>query len=99
MELEITKRRDNPLLQREEIVATVKFKGGTPSRKEIREAIAKEIGKPIGNLFIRKIVNEYGKEEARVYAMAYNSRAFALTIEPDHIIKRNEKEKEEGASS
>ncbi len=99
MELEITKRRDNPLLQREEIVAIVRFKGGTPTRKEIREAIAKEIGKPIGNLFIRKIVNEYGKEEAKIYVMAYNSRAFALMIEPDYIIKRNEEEKEKEVSS
>ncbi|MCD6348062.1 MAG: 30S ribosomal protein S24e [Candidatus Korarchaeota archaeon] len=92
MELEVIKRRENPLLQREEIIARVRFRGGTPSRKEIREAIAKEIGKPIGNLFIRRIVTEYGKEEAKVYAMAYNSRAFALLIEPDHIIKRNEGE-------
>ncbi|HDI73519.1 MAG TPA: 30S ribosomal protein S24e [Candidatus Korarchaeota archaeon] len=92
MELEVIKRRENPLLQREEIIARVRFRGGTPSRKEIREAIAKEIGKPIGNLFIRRIVTEYGKEEVKVHAMAYNSRAFALLIEPDHIIKRNEGE-------
>ncbi len=99
MELEITKRKDNPLLQREEIVAMVRFKGGTPKREEIREAIAKELGKPSGNLFIRKIATEYGKEEAKVYAMAYSSRAFALLIEPDYIIKRNEEKKEKEVSS
>ncbi len=99
MELEITKRKDNPLLQREEIVATVKFKGGTPTRGEIREAIAREIGKPVGNLFIRKIATEYGKEEAKVYAMAYSSRAFALLIEPDYIVKRNEERRKKEVSS
>ncbi len=98
MELEIIRRRENPLLQREEVVARVRFEGGTPSRKEIREALAKELGKPVGNLFIRRIITEYGKEEAKVVAMAYNSRAFALLIEPDHIIKRNEGERE-GVSS
>ncbi len=98
MELEIVRRRENPLLQREEVIARVRFEGGTPSRKEIREALAKELGKPVGNLFIRRIITEYGKEEAEVVAMAYNSRAFALLIEPDHIIKRNEGEGE-GVSS
>lgn len=97
MEFEIIKRRENQLLQREEILAKVRFKGGTPSRREIRDALAKELGKPSGNLFIRKIVTEYGKEEAEVIAMVYNSRAFALLLEPDHIIKRNEGE--EGVSS
>ncbi len=90
MEVEIVSRRENPLLQREEIVVRVRFQGGTPSRKEVREAIAKELGKPIGNLFIRKIRTEYGKEEALVHVMAYSSRAFALMIEPEHIVRRNE---------
>ncbi len=98
MELEIIRRRENPLLQREEVIARVRFEGGTPSRKEIRESLAKELGKPVGNLFIRRIITEYGKEEAEVVAMAYSSRGFALLMEPDHIIKRNEGEGE-GASS
>lgn len=90
MELEIIKRRENPLLQREEIVAKVRFEGGTPPRRGIREALAKELDKPIGNVFIRRIETEYGKEEAEVIAMVYNKRAFALLIEPDHIIRRDE---------
>lgn len=90
MEVEIISRRENPLLQREEIIVRVRFQGGTPSRREVREAIAKELGKPIGNLFIRKIKTEYGKEEALVYVMAYSSRAFALMIEPEHIVRRDE---------
>lgn len=90
MELELVRKRENPLLNREELVFRVKFKGGTPSRKELRELIARHIGKAPSNVFIRKIATEYGKEEATVVVMAYNSRAMALMIEPAHIVRRNE---------
>ncbi len=90
MELELVRRRENQLLKREELVFKVRFKGGTPSRKEIRELIARQLGKSPANIFIRKISTEYGKEEALILAMAYHSRAMALMIEPKHIIGRNE---------
>jgi small subunit ribosomal protein S24e len=90
MELEFVRRRENSLLKREEVIAKIKFKGGTPSRKEIREILAKQLGKAPGNIFIRRISTEYGKEEATVMAMVYHSRAMALLIEPKHIIRRDE---------
>lgn len=90
MELELVKRRENPLLKRDELIFRVRFKGGTPSRKEIRELIAKYLGKSPANIFIRRISTEYGKEEALILAMAYHSRAIALMIEPKHLIRRNE---------
>ncbi|MCS7103418.1 MAG: 30S ribosomal protein S24e [Candidatus Korarchaeum sp.] len=92
MELELVRKRENPLLKRDELVFRVRFKGGTPSRKEIREFIARQIGKSPANIFIRKVSTEYGKEEALVIAMAYHSRAMALMIEPKHLIRRNEGE-------
>ncbi|ACB08083.1 30S ribosomal protein S24e [Candidatus Korarchaeum cryptofilum] len=90
MELELVKRRENPLLQREEVVARIRFKGGTPSRREIREILARQLGKAPSNVFIRRISTDYGKEEATIMAMVYHSRAMALMIEPKHIVRRNE---------
>ncbi len=90
MKVEIIERRPNELLQREEVLAKIKFEGGTPSRKEVREKLAKALGKSPDALFIRKIENEYGLTEAKVFAMAYYDRRIALMIEPEHIIRRNE---------
>ncbi|MEM1519944.1 MAG: 30S ribosomal protein S24e [Candidatus Korarchaeum sp.] len=90
MELELVKKRENPLLKRDELVFRVRFRGGTPSRKEIRELIARQLGKSPANIFIRRISTEYGKEEAIVLAMVYHSRAMALMIEPKHLVRRNE---------
>jgi len=90
MKVEIIERRPNELLQREEVLARIRFEGGTPPRSKVREELAKALGKSPDSLFIRKIETEYGMTEAKVFAMAYYDRRIALTIEPEHIIKRNE---------
>lgn len=90
MELELVSRRENSLLKRDELVFRVRFRGGTPSRRELREMIARHLGKSPANIFIRRISTEYGKEEALVFVMAYHSRAMALMMEPKHIIRKNE---------
>ncbi|MGB9631059.1 MAG: 30S ribosomal protein S24e [Candidatus Methanodesulfokora sp.] len=88
-------KRENKLLNRVEVIARVGFPGGTPKRAEIREEISKRLGKPVDLVFIRKIITEYGKREALVTATVYNRKEDALKFEPAHIIKRNEKGKEE----
>ncbi|RLG47926.1 MAG: 30S ribosomal protein S24e [Thermoproteota archaeon] len=90
LKVEILERRRNPLLSREEVRARLIFDGGTPSRVEVREALARVLGRDVGVVFVRRILTEYGKTEARVLAMVYDRREEALKIEPEHIIRRNE---------
>ena len=96
MELKIEERRRNPLLRREEIRATVSFEGGTPTRREVREALARALGKDVGVVFVRRVLTEYGARRARVLAMAYDDRDYALQIEPEHVIRKNEGAGSEG---
>jgi len=90
MEIKIEERRRNPLLRREEIRATVSFEGGTPTRREVREALAKALGRDVRVVFVRRVLTEYGSHRARVLATAYDDRDYALQIEPEHVVRRNE---------
>mgnify|MGYP000047007094 FL=1 len=90
MELTVLERRHNPLLRREEVRALISFEGGTPTRKEVREALAKALGKDVSVVFVRRILTEYGARRAKVLAMVYEDRDYALKIEPEHVVRKNE---------
>jgi len=87
MDIEIESRRENKLLDREEIYFMVKYDGATPSRKKIREHF-KNMGLS-GFIVVDKIKPIFGAREAKGYAKVYKSEEKAREIEPDYIIKRN----------
>lgn len=93
-DLEIIERRRNPLLFREELLLRLRFQGATPSRKEVREAVAKFLGIKADRVIVRNILQDYGMTEAKVLVMVYDSPERAREIEPKHIIARHEKQKE-----
>ncbi|MEM1514342.1 MAG: 30S ribosomal protein S24e [Candidatus Thermoplasmatota archaeon] len=99
MEIEIEDRKENKLLNREEIKCTLKYEGKTPERQKIREEIKNAIGKD-GFVVLQYIKQKYGENKAKIYAKIYPSEAEARKIEPSYIIARNlgikeEKKKEE----
>lgn len=99
MELKILSKKENLLLKRVEVKFQVVHNqtGCTPSRMEIKEAIAKELGKDSDLVFIKKVETKAGTKTAMGTAHVYDSMDQARRIEPEHIIKRNipEKQKKE----
>ncbi|MHA1608350.1 MAG: 30S ribosomal protein S24e [Candidatus Freyarchaeota archaeon] len=99
MEVKVVSKRRNPFFQREEVAFMVLHQGeGTPSRMEVRRKIAALLSVPLENVYVRKIVTEYGLGRSKGTAMIYDSKEIAYQVEPEYIIKRNEvKEGEEAA--
>ena len=95
MEIEVIERRENKLLEREEIKCIIKYDGATPTRKEVKEAIKSGLGIG-GYIVIQHIKPMFGIRQARVYAKVYPSENVARKIEPDYIFARESKKKEEG---
>jgi small subunit ribosomal protein S24e len=103
MEVEVTSEKQNPMLKRREISFKVEHaeRGSTPSRAEIRKAVATATKSDENIVFIKKFETRTGTQTAHGTANIYESLEQAKLIEPEYVIKRNipsEKKKEkEGA--
>ncbi|MEM3851815.1 MAG: hypothetical protein QXP70_02320, partial [Methanomassiliicoccales archaeon] len=60
----------------------------TPSRKEVREGLAKQLGSK-ELLIIRRMHSIYGRNETTVEARLYPEKKQAEIIETHHILVRN----------
>jgi len=95
MEMVVDSRKENKLLEREEIHFRVKYDGSTPSRKKIKEALKGHLGVG-GYIVIQKVEPLFGMKEAKVYAKVYPDESTARKIESDYLFKRGgSTEKEE----
>lgn len=88
MNLDIVQKRENPLLGRQEIVANLNFRGPTPSRMKIKEALASQLGVKGELVFVTRIATLYGAEKAKVQANVYK-RIEDSKIEPRKSVKKN----------
>ncbi|MBS7647565.1 30S ribosomal protein S24e [Candidatus Bathyarchaeota archaeon] len=101
MEIKILKENNNLLLKRKEVVFRVEHNqtGSTPSRLEVKNALARILKKDANLIFIQKLETKTGTHTAIGVANVYDSIEQAKLVEPEHIINRNippEKPKEEG---
>lgn len=89
MELTVTQRRDNGLLQRTEVYFTITHpEGGTPGRAEIRKALAASLNAK-GIVVLDWARSEFGRPSTRGYAKVYESKERALALETPPILIRN----------
>ncbi|MGB9959362.1 MAG: 30S ribosomal protein S24e [Candidatus Bathyarchaeales archaeon] len=101
METKILSETENKLLKRKEVVFQVEHSqtGSTPSRTEVKEALAKALKKDANLIFIKKMETKTGTRTAIGTANIYDSLEHAKLIEPEYIVKRNipaEEQKKEG---
>jgi len=90
MEVRIADRKENKLLDREELYVIIDHKGGaTPKRDELRKKIAAMVGKEEDLVVIYKIFSVYGVQKSRAIVHVYNNKEAVLRTEPKHILKRN----------
>lgn len=95
MKFEVLKEENIPLLSRKRIIGNIEFSGPTPSRDQLREAIAVRAKADKELVIIKKIDTVYGAVKAKVTAHVYKNKEDIPKIEPAHIVKRHQKNKAE----
>ncbi|MEM0057563.1 MAG: 30S ribosomal protein S24e [Candidatus Bathyarchaeia archaeon] len=103
MEIRILAENNNVLLKRKEVIFQVEHNqtGSTPSRLEVKNALARILRKDANLIFIKKLETKTGTRVAVGWANVYDSIEQAKLIEPKYIWDRNlppEKPKEEGTA-
>lgn len=89
-ELKIDATRDNKLLKRKEIKYRVLFgKQATPTREQIRDLLAKNLGAKKELVIVDRNIQQSGKHELHGYSKVYDDRDSAMLYEPDYELYRN----------
>ena len=100
MQVTITQQQHNPLLKRTEVTFTIDHKQtrGTPTRLEIRNALAEMLKTKPEVVYVKRIETKAGTMTATGEANAYDSVEHAQRIEAKYVIERHQpKEKKEAA--
>jgi small subunit ribosomal protein S24e len=90
MEIKILERKENPLLDREEVDFSVEYtESATPSRLAIKTKLAAMLNADADQTIIRRIDGHFGRQVSHGIAYVYPDVETAKRIESKHIIKRN----------
>lgn len=95
MDIQVTKEREMPLLSRKRYTMELGFKGATPSRKQIRDAIALKTKADAGLVVVKHIYNRFGSEKAKVIANVYTSKDDMEKYEVKKLLEKHAEKKEE----
>jgi len=95
MDLELLKERDTPLLSRKRYTYYMTFQGPTPTRLQIRDAVAKKAGSKPELTIIKHVYNRYGIEKAKVIAHVYSKKEDLDRYEEKVLIEKHAAKKEE----
>lgn len=91
MDLKITKQKENALMARREVEFSIRHDGATtPSRAQVRQLVASELGTKTENIVIDHMHSEYGLGATAGAARAYKSAEAARGQERVHMLKRNQ---------
>lgn len=89
MDIQVIEEKNNPILNRREIVFKVIHDESTPSRKSVVERLAATMNSKVGLVYVDGLKTEFGKRETRGYAKIYETTERAAQVEREHIIERN----------
>jgi small subunit ribosomal protein S24e len=90
LELKIKQEEYNALLKRKEICAEVDHdKAGTPSRMDLRKAIASKYGVKPESVYVIEVETKTGTQSALCEVQVYDDNEGARRIVPKHIQTRN----------
>ena len=89
MDIQIIEDKNNPLLNRREVVFKVNHESATPSRKSIVDRIAATMNSKEGLVIVDNLRTEFGKRETIGYAKIYEAAERANQVERKHITERN----------
>ena len=86
----MTQKRENALLDRTEVFFTISHPAaGTPTRSDIRKAVAGTVDAKDRIVILDWARSDFGRTTTRGYAKVYKSKEHAMSIETFPILVRN----------
>ncbi|MEM3012064.1 MAG: hypothetical protein QW084_01710 [Candidatus Hadarchaeales archaeon] len=99
MELRVLERKENPLVEREEVRLEVLHPGEpTPSREAVRSQLASQLGADGGMLVIWRLRTHQGSSCTRGLAHLYRSEEVLRKFAPRHLLQRGVKKEEKAGA-
>ena len=93
MDMEISQRKQNPLLQRTEVHFVVHHTNDkTPTRDQVREKLAAQLNSKKGLVVVDHMNSVFGQGKTRGYARLYETPEALGKNEPTYLLKRNKLE-------
>lgn len=88
--MNITSKKENPLLGRTEVEGTIEFKGATPSKAQVTEEIAQQLHQDPAVVAVKHIYTQFGHLQAKFTARVYASLEARKKVEvlPSHLKKK-----------
>ncbi len=106
MEIKVESQKENKLLERKEILATILFNGPTPKREEVKNGLCSKLGLALDVVALKKIESRFGAKQLKVIAHVYKDAEKLKKTEARHILvrhglaeKKAKKEKKKKAST
>ncbi|MBI2541746.1 hypothetical protein HYV80_03495 [Candidatus Woesearchaeota archaeon] len=93
MQLSVTTKKEEPLLSRTMVKATLEFEKSTPSYPEAISLLATSLKSDEKLIAIRHIYNSFGAKKAEITAYVYSDEAKKQLIEPKLKVKKEKKAK------
>lgn len=94
MQINITNKKEEPLLSRTMITANLEFEKSTPPYQEVSSLLATHLKTDEKLIAIRHIYNMFGNRKAKVIAYLYSDESKKQIIEPKIKEKKEKKVKE-----
>jgi len=93
MDIEISEKKQNPLLARWEVRFVVQHANEkTPTRDQVREKLAAQLNSKKGNVVVDSMRSAFGKGATKGYARIYDTPEQLAKNEPHFMLKRNKLE-------
>ncbi len=97
-DIKVANEVQNKQLGRRELVLEVTNDGSTPSRDELRDAIADRFNMKRENILVISVMQGYGEMRSSVLVHEYGD-ASARKLAQEHIIARHEKKQKEAGEA
>ena len=90
MELEITEKNSNPLLDRQEVQIVIKHDSdATPKRNQVIKNLSEQLKTKKDLIIIDHLKNKYGKTETQGYAKIYANKDIMKLVETKPSLDRH----------
>jgi small subunit ribosomal protein S24e len=96
MEITISKKFENKLLNREEYELVVDFKGSTPKREQIRDKLSALVNSKPNLVIVKKVFNKAGVQSVVCKVYVYKNDESMRSAEPKYLLERNAKKELKG---
>ena len=91
MEINVTQKTENPLLDRTDIQFDCTYQGeSTPKVLEVKNRLVAVLDVDKNLLVVDKLKPQFGEGKAKGYAKLYDSAQSLSNIEREHVIKKNQ---------